>query len=68
MDPEMMDPNDPERFKKRVEMAVSVSARIQKMAIKKRGSVKIISKEERQLQILVRKAVFSKQIQSDKLY
>lgn len=48
-----MDPDDPERFKKNVEATVAVSTRIHRLAVKKRGSLKIESKEERIEKILV---------------
>lgn len=48
-----MDLDGPNRNLKRVEITVGVSARIQKLALKKRGSLKIESKEERNEKILV---------------
>jgi hypothetical protein len=44
---------DPERNKKRVELALTVSTKIAQLAAKKRGSFKTETKEEREERTLV---------------
>lgn len=48
-----MDPNDPDRHLKRLAHVMGVSKRIQSLALKKRRSVKVETKEELTEKILV---------------
>ena len=54
MDLKSFDPLDPDRHYKRLTKIIGVSRRIQRLALKKRRSVKIESKGEKIEKILVR--------------
>ena len=53
MDLAFFDPDDPDRHLKRLQKVVGISNRIQKIASKRRKSLKVITKEQRVAETLV---------------